>query len=728
MLHARTTRLTARRYGSERLSTLSEIDYFSEEYLANNKRPPSHFPDTEKRKWALAWARWSLDNKKKKAQAESAPAAPEPASSDFEDAIPELGTSVDIRSEEDEAIKSVDMFQLYEHVTGRKANRKMNGGTNNYLQFCPTAGHDNTDSEAAWIDPIKGTWVCAGQCDDGGGRLDMFAASRGMSFGKSLKGEEYSKAKSEYLIELCGWERLPNGRSKSPNQAKAEVEEFERVVEINQRQAPKAEEDSSSTGTDNVISLADKRAEHQVPGSDRLPDLGGLDEILSHLPEGTPVYEYVKTYAVKGAPHEFDLFNGFMLLGMSGGPFLRGVGHRGPFNLSFWQLRVAPPGSGKSQAKGSVNSILKLAELAWVSLKPAVQGDYGINRGVRPINPVSGEALVESFAKAGVGEDRYDVRDVTGWWALDEYASLSAKSAIRGSSLMTKLMDFDAVGQTTDDVIDNGDAMGRASAHAHNPLLYVSANIQPNRIQKVIGEEGRDNGLVSRFDIVSANHRPERTSIRDIPEVDEPVANRVRELFREVSEKYANKMRADEGLEPGEMLVIGVSDEAVKAYDDLFYKYSMPDSDTHSRFSLKALRYSTLFAMNSLHDEVMLEDVERAAWVMEYLEKSTGLLAKKVTATKYTDLDERIFGAIKYWSEKPDSKGNTRGFATRGQVESSVKKAPNKYTAHEINNALKAIIEAGVVAESDKPKGTRGPGGKRYALIADDDQPNYRGK
>ncbi|ANA85973.1 helicase [Gordonia phage Demosthenes] len=711
---------------------MTEIDYYSEEYFAANKIPPRSFADVDKRKWTLARAKWAVDQRKKSAQAESAaPSLPQP-NKDFEDAIPELGTSIDIRAEEDDAISSIDMFTLYEHVTGKRANRKMNGGTNNYLQFCPTAGHDNTESEASWLDPVKGTWVCMGQCSDGGGRLDMFAAARGMNFGKSLKGTEYAKAKTEYLVELCGWERTADGRAKSPTQAKAEQAEFEEVIRINQAAAPKAEEDSSSTGTDNVVSLADRRAELQGPDTDGLPDLGSLDEILDHLPEGTPVHDYVKTYAVNGAPHEFDLFNGLMLVGMCGGPFLRGVGHRGPFNASFWQLRVAPPGSGKSQAKHSVNSILRLAELTWLSLKPAVQGDYGINRGVRPINPVSGESLVDSFAKAGEGESRYDVRDVTGWWALDEYASLSAKSQIRGSSLMSKLMDFDAVGRTEDDVIDNGEAMGRSSSYAHNPLLYVSANIPPNRIQKVIGEEGRDNGLVSRFDVISANHREEELSISTVEFVSDVDANRVREKFREVVDKYTQKMRADEGLEPGEALRIGVNTSAHKAYDRLYNRYAKPDDDAHSRFSLKALRYCLLFAMNSLHDEIMPEDVARAEWIMNFLERSTALLAKKVNTTKYTDLDERIMKAIEYWSSrsgagKHDPTKPGKGYASRGQIEAIVKKAPQKYTAHEINNALKAIVEAGVVAEADPPKGSRGPQTKRYALVPDEAQPGYAG-
>lgn len=715
---------------------MTDTDYYSEEYFAANKIPPRTFPDLEKRKWALARAKWAVDQKKKAAQAGTQESTPAPASAEYDDAIPEIGTSVDVRAEEDEAIKSIDMFTIYEHVTGRKANRKMNGGTNNYLQFCPTAGHDNKESEASWLDPVKGTWVCMGQCGDGGGRLDMFAAGRGMNFGKSLKGAEYSKAKNEYLIELCGWERGPDGRAKSPNQAKAEAEEFERVIEINQRQVPKVEEDSSSTGTDeeesNVISLDERRAENADAGSDTLPNLGTLDDILGHLPAGSPVYEYVKTYAVNGAPHEFDLFNGLMLIGMCGGPFLRGVGHRGPFNASFWQLRVAPPGSGKSQAKHSVNSILKLAELAWISLKPAVQGDYGIARGVRPINPASGEALIDFFAKAGEGESRYDIRDVTGWWALDEYASLSAKSAIRGSSLMSMLMDFDAVGRTEDDVVDSSEAIGRVSSKAHNPLLFVSANIQPNRIQKVIGEEGRDNGLVSRFDVISSNHREEELSISTVEFVSDPDAARVREKFREVVEKYTDKMRADEGLGPGEALRIGINPAAHKAYDKLYNKYSKPEDDAHSRFSLKALRYCLLFAMNSLHDEVMLEDVQRAEWVMKFLERSTALLAKKVTSTKYTDLDERVMKAIEYWSNrsgpgKHDPSKPGRGYATRGQIENLVKKAPQKYTQHEINNAIKAVVESGMVLEADKPKGARGPSGKRYTLNPDETQPGYRG-
>lgn len=134
------------------------------------------------------------------------------------------------QNEEDAALKKLQISQVYRKLTGDNRPKLKSGGKGELLIFCPSANHHNTESEAACINIKTNTWVCYGQCDSGGGIIDMVAAAAGMTFGKAAKGKDFAQAKQLTLEKFCGWtfERDKLGYvGKSPAKKKQEIAEFE---------------------------------------------------------------------------------------------------------------------------------------------------------------------------------------------------------------------------------------------------------------------------------------------------------------------------------------------------------------------------------------------------------------------------------------------------------------------------------------------------------------------
>ncbi|ANA85776.1 DNA helicase [Gordonia phage Woes] len=133
------------------------------------------------------------------------------------------------QAEEDDALNALRIREVYEKLTGNKVNPKRTGGKNEILVFCPSSDHHNTNTEAACINIQKNTWVCYGQCDNGGGVVDMVAAANGLVYGKQSKGKDFAKAKQITLEQFCGWEFVKDGKGyvgKSPERLAQEAKEF----------------------------------------------------------------------------------------------------------------------------------------------------------------------------------------------------------------------------------------------------------------------------------------------------------------------------------------------------------------------------------------------------------------------------------------------------------------------------------------------------------------------
>lgn len=656
-------------------------------------------------------------------------------------------------AEEDAALKGLSILNVYKQLTGNEV--KQSGGKNEKLVFCPAKDHDNRNSEAACLNTSNNTWVCYGQCDTGGGVVDMVAAAAGLPFGKGLKKADFAQAKQKTLEDFCDWTFEKEGKytvGKSPSAKKKEIEEFEkaygklpeeesepepqpkkpslnvqvlpedndlptlgptRVKPKNQKPVevigtPKPKAEPAQPKSESVQPAADRPAlksvappkdddDSELEAEEQLPEIEG---IFSHVPEGTPLYEFMKAVDEMSVPKEFSLFRGLQLLSLSAGAFTRGRVGRS-FKTTLSVLFVGASGSGKSQSRHAMNEVLNHIVYKW-NPSPAQGNKAGTHTGVKGlIEPGSGEFLLQELSQELDEGKPYRVTDVMGDLEVDELSRFMGKGAVVGSSLVGVFQEMDN-DSSLNGAIKAGSRSG-GTVVAVNPNLVFSAGVQPKALPQLIGKGNIGNGLLARFEVITGN-KLVSDNIFDNKMKD---MSYCQELYTDVAVYYGNKVDP-EGKGIRRLFHIEVDHAArplmQQAYEQIEQWKS--DEDIKSRFDLKLFKFATLFAINRKSDFVMKEDVESAMWLMEYINRSTTLSGEKTTIARGGEIEQLAIKAAIYWTKK-------NGYVTTGQMMGRINPDKHSWDPAEVRKRIEGLAEAGELLV-DPRTAARGPKSVRY--------------
>ena len=668
------------------------------------------------------------------------------------EAVPDQGTDFAAikatrQAKEDDYLKRINILALYKKLTGKEAKRS--GGAGEKMIFCPASDHHNVNDEAACINVGKRTWVCYGQCDSGGGVIDMVAAAHGMPWGKQMKGADYAKAKQLTLEKYCGWvyEKSPSDRweGKSPEDQKAEVEEFEKQfapepepepklkpapkireewdqdwdddlpsigktkvkqpngivtqtdpprVEVESDPTPQVHLESAAPVDDTEVTVVDSEGdepEHEHLG-EKLPELDG--SVWDHVPEDTPLHSFLEATSGLPVPVEYNLFRGLQLLSLAAGPFVRGM-TGSPFKTTLSVLFVGISGSGKSRSRGAMNQVLNQPAFHWITVPPNGT-KYGTTAGVKQlIEPGSGEFLLQELSEEQNEGSNFKVRDVMADLEVDELARFMGKGNVTGSSLIGVFQEMDNNPSINASVKAGSRSGGKVIAF--NPNLVFSAGVQPKAMGSLVGKGNIDNGFLARFEIVTGNYirndNPFERAMGDL--------SRAKELYAEVRTFYDPKSMVDGGKR--ELYFIRYHSAAKDYYLKHVHSKVMDmreSGDIKSRFDLKVHKLATLFAINRRADLIMKEDVDNAFWVLEYLNRASTLSQQKVVSTEANEIDKALISCIETWTKlEPKKKGDKGGYATWSMIKNSLKPETKGWDSKYILSRLQMLLDVGDVVE-----------------------------
>lgn len=660
------------------------------------------------------------------------------------------------QAEEDAALKRLNIVSVYKKLTGNEVKRS--GGQNEKLVFCPTEGHNNRNSEAACLNTSKNTWVCYGQCEDGGGVIDMVAAAAGMPFGKQLKGKEYAKAKQKTLEDFCGW-RFDKTKAgyigKSPEAQKQELADFEAEY----GKLPQIEDEAPY---ENPLGI------HRLPGDDDLPSLGPtkfdrsefgqakqkekpkpnpkpvadqvvtkpahavpeprpslsvvaapkdegdddaieeevlpeIEDIFENIPEGTPLHEYMRVTANMPVPKEFSLFRGLQLLSLSAGPFIRGRSSMGFFKPTLSVLFVGITGSGKSQSKGPMDEILSHPAYKYMATAPN-GSPYGSTFGVKRIKkPGSGEWFIKQMSQETSGDDTFSVRDVMCDMDYDEFAHFMGKGSVTGSSLITVFQEIDN-NSSLDSTVGAG-SISSGKLEMINPNVVLSSGVQPGALAKIAGSGNVENGLLARFEIITGNKLlPEHVLKSELIDTDH-----CQDLYTDLVVYYKNKV--DPEGKTRKIVHIPFDKSVYDYIHECYLKIEdwKRGSDIKSRFDLKFLKLCLLFTINRKADVVMREDIDSAMWVMEYLNRAANLSAQKIVVTHGGEIEEKLIHIVTLFTK------GKKGYATSGDINDRIKRGNHPWDPAEVHKRLESLIDRGEIV-IDPRTAARGPKSQRYIV------------
>ncbi|AUE22120.1 helicase [Gordonia phage BirksAndSocks] len=695
--------------------------------------------------------------------------------SEFAEAAPEVWDDehdwrkekAERQNEEDEALKRLKVRDVYERLTGRKVDTKRSGGRNEILVFCPSADHDNSNTEAACINTVKNTWVCYGQCDNGGGIIDMVAAAHGLPYGQAAKGKEFAKAKQITLEEMCGWQFVRQGKvyiGKSPETQQREAAEFEasyvqqveEVVEEMKSHVVSGEEVAKELGfsldavDDDLPSIGATKFDRSEFG------VGSGVEVAKVKPQRDPPPSLVASPpssierpALHSVPQpevseeeEEDLDAPEMLPEITGifdnippdtplYEFMYATNHLATPKefLLFRGLQLLALSAG-AYVRGYVAGRQFKPSLACMFIASSGAGKSESNEYLasvldddaytwRTFSPTTGQHMwhsgVKQFRDPGSGE-----------YLLQVLSQVKNDSGVHKVRDVTMHLDIDELAQlmskgaikgssliTTIQKFDNSGgvnhsistgSMGMGEQKAVNPNVIISAGTQAAVLGRLLGAGNIGNGLMARFEIVTGNRAPERKSFRHRP----VNLSYAQELYVDIAQKYLNGC----DQEKRHLTVIPFNDECEDEFDRINYKMQKLKltSDAKSRFDLKFRKFCLLFAINSGRTEIMLEDVRSAEWIMEFLDRTTSMTAEKTVTSEGNEMEDAILvaaaGAIAY---------KDKGYATGGDLwlRSSGKK--KGWDQDVFRRKVEKLVEYGELVV-DPRTAARGPKGHRYVL------------
>ncbi|QBP31780.1 hypothetical protein SEA_NIMI13_2 [Gordonia phage Nimi13] len=672
------------------------------------------------------------------------------------------------QAEEDEALNALRIREVYEKLTGNKVNPKRTGGKNEILVFCPSSDHHNTNTEAACINIQKNTWVCYGQCDNGGGIIDMVAAANGLVYGKQSKGKDFAKAKQITLEQFCGWEFVKEGKGyvgKSPERLAQEAKEFAEEYGV-----PVEEPAEEPVKNKSAQEVAEELGFNLAAVDDDLPEIGPTsfsrkefgadsdkDELhaepaptsdqSSHIasrveakPASGDAIEVSEEPVVESTDVNIDLDGGDKL------PEISGVFENIPKGTPLYEyMRVVEDMSIPKEF-----SLFRGLQLLSLSAGPYVRGRVG-----RPFKTTLSVLFVGATG-AGKSQSRRPMDEIlnhivyqwnpqppsgrpygthTGVKRLIEPGSgeylLQELSQEVESGVPYKIQDVMAdlevdelarfmgkgavVGSSLVGIfqeMDNDPRLNaeiRAGSRSGGTIVAVN----PNLVFSAGVQPKALPQLIGRGNIgngllarfeVVTGNKIRRRSVFDDNMKD---TTHCQELYTDVAAFYLGKTDPD-GKSVRKLFYIDVATSArplMQKYYEIIDGW-MDGDDLKSRFDLKLYKLATLFAINRRATQVIEEDIECAMWVMEYLNRATTLTGERTVVTVGGEIEEAIIAAVSYHT-------GYKGYATHGDINNRAKVKKNGWDPADVWRRLDMLVERGeiVVAPSES---RRGPKSVRY--------------
>ncbi|QRI45590.1 DNA binding protein [Gordonia phage RoyalG] len=677
------------------------------------------------------------------------------------------------QSEEDDALKRLRIRDVYERLTGRKVDPKRSGGKNEILVFCPSADHDNSNTEAACINTVKNTWVCYGQCDDGGGVIDMVAAANGLPYGKASKGKEFAKAKQITLEEMCGWQFVRQGKvyvGKSPETQQREAEEFEATysspaeaaVEEMKSHIVSAKEVAKELGfsldavDDDLPSIGATKFDRKEFGvgsgveaakvRPQRPDPASLGAKPARETKPASSDDRPALHPVPELPEseeeEEDLDAPEML------PEIEGIFDNIPpdtplYEFMYSTMHLATPKefllfrglqllalSAGAYVRGSVAGRQFKPSLACMFIASSGAGKSESSEYLssvleddaytwRTFSPPSGKYLwhsgLKQFRDPGSGE-----------YLLQTLSQIKNDSGVHPIRDVTMHLDIDELAQlmskgaikgssliTTIQKFDNSGGVNHSISTGSMGMGEQRA-VNPNVIISAGTQAAVLGRLLGQGNIGNGlMARFEIVTGNRAPE---------RKSFRlkPVNLDFAQQLYSDiaqkylNGCDQAkrDLVVIPFNDECEDEFDRINYKMQKLKltTDAKSRFDLKFRKMCLLFAINSGRTEIMLPDVHAAEWIMEYLDRTTSMTAEKTVTSEGNEMEDGILTAAAGAIAFKD-----KGYATEGDIWLRSGGKRKGWDRDAFNRKLERLIDRGELVV-DPRTAARGPKGHRYVL------------
>lgn len=631
-------------------------------------------------------------------QAATPPASLPPVTADysqFADSAPELDDGGIALEERKRFIENISVVDVYTKLSG-KTPRTANGQTESIMGFCVSPHHDNTKSEAMWMNSKKNTWKCAGACETGGGVVGLVGLSMGLNPGRGmLRGKEYAKAEEELLL-MYGWEFTQKStgewEAKTPTQVllenKAAQENREDVLAALKKPEPQVAaepiaatqppEESSTEPLAEVISITSTTDD--LPLSVKLPTF----DWRKICTPNTAISEYMKACIVNAVPEQFHFFNAMMLVGLAAGRNVAGP-KKDVFYGNISPILIGNSGVGKSMSWRPVRTVLKEA-------MPFFCLSSGEHAGVVLASaPGSGEDLMDVFNK-NVDKDGKPIENLRGVKALISYGEVShfvSKASAKFSVLENSIQDL------YDAQYDVGvRSRSGGQSNAIEPFFCLTSTSQPKIVGQTFTADQVANGLAGRLDFVTGTYKEP-----------DPFENETDSLDQAVAEYKVLAHWANQGLRNLEW-----SDEAKPMWAEFFDKKIRPikrdsETDINKRMDLKIKKFALIFAVNEMHEEIMPSDLQKAIYLFDYVAQVLAFIGGKIGQTQRYEIETDILEFIVEYFKKNGKpccmRDLKRSFARRNWE-------TGDYLA-----AIKGMAEMGeIVIESVKPK--RGPAKDMY--------------
>lgn len=557
---------------------------------------------------------------------------------------PDLVPDVNVAYEISEADKEIDYLleglsitDSYNKWCGKSVPQDR-GRTEGIKVSCPNPAHPDKNP-SAWLNTKKGVWNC-GSCEIGGDQYDIAAYYFGFPV-PGYKTSHFRELRTK-MAESLGY-RVESAPGIS---YLVQDEDTESPAGDTQDEEPVTETGDAGSEADNSGQQADE-AQPTGPESGK-SDAGPIasviqlygdedtdDEIdLPELPwrplvqEGTFLYEWMKATEIDDIPDEYYFWNGMLALGLAIGRDTTLYDRRPVFGNLFVCI-VGPTGSGKSQAEGHLNELLRTA-LPYDHTDPFSKGTQMIGA------PASGEAMIWSFQKDIVDPSTaktLSVGDVRGLISYNELSGLTGRATRAGNTIKSTLMElYDCSGVVSTRSRVHG------TTSAKNPFASLLTTTQPKSMGHLLTGSDIDAGFVNRF--LFASGKPKRR-----------IAIGGEQILVTASVKPIQEVRAWSG----KMKQVQWSKPAADSYTDLYYSFIEPGkkkSSTLSRLDLLVKKLLLLLTVNELSPEVELHNVDRVKMMMDYLVRCYGVTADQIGNDQAWEVRTEIIRHLSHHSPK----------------------------------------------------------------------------
>lgn len=635
----------------------------------------------------------------KQEQAATPPASLPTVTADFSrfmDAAPELDSADLALEERKRFIEDINVVDVYTKLTG-KSPRRAQGQTESIMGFCVSPHHDNTESEAMWMNSKKNTWKCAGVCETGGGVVGLVGLSIGLNPGRGmLRGKEYAKAEEALLI-MYGWEFTQKStgewEAKTPTQVllekKAAQENREDVLAQLKKPEPQVAEapvaatpppgdEGNAEHLAEVISITSTTDD--LPLSVKLPTFDWRKVCTPN----TAISEYMDACIVNAVPEQFHFFNAMMLVGLAAGRRVAGP-KKDVFYGNISPILIGNSGVGKSMSWKPVRTVLKDA-------MPFFCLPSGEHAGVVLASaPGSGEDLMDVFNK-NIDKDGKPIENLRGVKALISYGEVShfvSKATAKFSVLENSIQDL------YDAQYDVGvRSRSGGQSNAVEPFFCLTSTSQPRIVGQTFTANQVANGLAGRLDFVTGTYKDP-----------DPFDNETNSLDKAIAEYKVLSHWANQGERNLEW-----SAESRPMWADFFNKKIRPikrdeETDINKRIDLKVKKFALIFAINEMHEEIMPSDLQKAIYLFEYVSQVLSFIGGKIGKTQRTETEEEIFEFILEYFKANGKPCCMRDIKRRFQS--------RKWENGEYLQAIKGLSDMEeIIIESIKPK--RGPAKDMY--------------